>query len=207
LNTLAQSKNMVFSDTQLSNQQYLPAFTLHSGEVVQLVAAKTDQDDLIEAWLTAKNGEKNQLQGLGKEVGFVLNGLGLIANLTIKENIMLPLLYHQRKHKVATKTKLAALVKTLGLEDIMHEQAGLRSARLNSEVSLCRCVLQQAEFVIMQQPQSSMSKNEAVAFTERMLKVVEELGAGVVYMTASANDCGGLKANHQINLQLQERVS
>jgi len=196
---------MVFLDTQLSNQRHLPAFTLHAGEVIQLVAAKADQDDLIAAWLTAKGSK--QMQGLGKDVGFVLNGLGLVANLSLKENIMLPLLYHQTKHKKAAKQKLAELVQTLGMEDMMHEQAGLRSARLNSEVSLCRCVLQQAKFIIMQQPQSSMSKNEAVAFTERMLKVVEELGAGVVYMTASANDCGGLKANHQINLQLQERVS
>ncbi|MDX8382401.1 MAG: hypothetical protein R8M14_09865 [Ghiorsea sp.] len=199
-----QPKTMVFSATQLSNQWRLPAFTLHAGEVIQLVATKADQDDLIAAWLTAKGS--NQMQGLGKEVGFVLNGLGLVANLSLKENIMLPLLYHQIKHKKAAKQKLAELVQTLEMEDMMHEQAGLRSARLNSEVSLCRCVLQQAEFIIMQQPQSSMSKNEAVAFTERMLKVVEDLGAGVVYMTASANDCGGLKANHQINLQLQERV-
>jgi ABC-type lipoprotein export system ATPase subunit len=144
---------------------------------------------------------------VGKKVGFVLNGLGLLANLTIKENIMLPVLYHKTKHSADVMKRLAALVEETGLQDIMEERAGLRSARVNNEVSLCRCVLQEAAYVLMQQPQSSMSMKEAKQFTQLMLKVVGDLRAGVVYLTASADDCGGFTASNQINLKLQEKVS
>ncbi|MDX8387451.1 MAG: hypothetical protein R8M46_02810 [Ghiorsea sp.] len=207
MNKISLLKPMVFPAIELSNQCYMPAFTLHSGEVMQLVAPEDVQEELIAAWLIEQDGKQSRMQGLGKQVGFVLNGLGLVANLTIKENIMLPLLYHKTKQTDVAKTKLAALVEEIEIKDMMEEQAGLRSARVNSEVSLCRCVLQQAAYIIMQQPQSCMSKTEAKQFTERMLKVVRDLRAGVVYLTASGNDCGGLTANHQVNLKLQEKVS
>jgi len=194
---------MVFPSVTLSNQTHIPDIHLQRGEVIQLIVPDDIQEELVDLWLFPSE-KKKRLQGLGQDIGFVLNGRGILANLTIKENIMLPILYHRSEVVVKALNRIDALLDETQLKPLLEERAGLRSARVNNNVSLCRCALQQASYIVMQQPQSSMSKKEARQFTKLALQIASDLHAGVVYLTASEDDCGGLAANYQINISQQE---
>ncbi len=58
-----------------------------------------------------------QWRELRTEVGFVTHGAPLLSVLNALDNVMLPLLYHQRIHREQARVQALALLRELGFED------------------------------------------------------------------------------------------
>jgi len=184
--------------------------TLERGSNAQLVLSETHQNQLFKAWLNASHPQclqviqsQKMLKSLGYALGVVLSGRGLLANITIQENIMLPFLYHdQLQYTKQAQLQLEKVAQTLGLEDILGEQTGLRSPLIHGLVSLCRCVLQQASFIVMQQPCAKMSNQEKRQFREISKRVVTSLDAGLLYITDTVDDDGGFEFDKHLDIRI-----
>ncbi len=195
-------------ETALEQRCFLPAVTLAQGESLQLICPEYCQSLLLEFWFSERSnlsvraaGHKKRYKTFGHAVAVVLNGKALVANLTIRENIMLPFLYHyDSEMAIQAQSQLQRVAEMFGLSSILFERAGVRSPLVHGLVSLCRAVLQQAHFIVMQQPCASMDVQEAEAFSKLAKHAIKGLDAGMVYLTTSAEDQGGFSFAKQIGI-------
>ncbi len=204
--------HLYWSDTKLDEHSFIPSINLLCGEYVHVTCADYHQCTLLTSWFSKQNEKSlhvvkqgQQLRCIGGSVAVVLNGRALLANISIQENIMLPFLYHhdlQTLHDAQAQLKTVA--ETFGLDKILHEKAGLRSPLIHGLVSLSRAVLQQANFIILQQPFSSMDKQETATFAKLVKDVVKRLGVGMVYLAASAEDQADFEFKHHVFTQQYE---
>ncbi|MDX8383489.1 MAG: hypothetical protein R8M45_05370 [Ghiorsea sp.] len=200
---------MLLEKVHLNSNWAFPDMMLERGDKLQVTLSEDHQLHLLEQWFTKHQPEITQnnqsQQTFGHAVGMVLNGKGLVANITIEENIMLPFLYHNHAQEIdQAHLQLERVATTLGLHEKLGERAGLRSPLTHGLVSLCRCLLQQASFVVMQQPCASMSVKEAEYFRPLAKRVIESLDSGMIYLTTSADDTGSFTFSSSLNLTPRE---
>ena len=200
---------MLLEKVHLNSNWAFPDMVLERGDKLQVTLSEEHQLYLLEQWSTKHKPEITQnnkaKQTLGHAVGVVLNGKGLLANITLEENIMLPFLYHNPAHEVdQAHVQLERVASTLGLHEKLGERAGLRSPLTHGLVSLCRCLLQQASFVVMQQPCAGMSVKEAEYFRPLAKRAIESLDAGMIYLTTSVDDTGSFTFSSTLNLTPRE---
>jgi len=200
---------LVLEKVSLNSNWAFPDMVLERGDKVQVVLSEENQHRLLELWLheypPVVHQNKQTVQTLGHALGMVLNGRGLLANISIQENIMLPFLYHHNAQDTEqAHLQLEHVASTFGLHDKLGEQTGLRSPLTHGLVSLCRCVLQQASFVVMQQPCASMSLSEEEYFRPLAKRVIESLDAGVIYLTTSVEDTADFSFSSTLDLTPRE---
>ena len=123
------------------------------------------------------------------QVGSMVRHRGLMANLSIRENLLLPFACvdcdgvledaHARVDEVAA---------FLGLEEQLDKQAGERSVYTHALVSLGCCMLKRVSVIVAQEVHVGMPPARLQLFRERFWQVVDSLDAGVLYLTSAADD-------------------
>jgi hypothetical protein len=133
-------------------------------------------------------------------IGSMIRHRGLMANLSLRENLLLPFLYCGDEGRLQdAKERLNDVAAFLGLEGL-DMQAGARSNYTHALVSLGRCMLQQPDVIIAQEVHVGMSPDRLKAFAVKASEALEMLGSGVLYLSASEHEGSGLKfaRSHEI---------
>lgn len=129
-----------------------------------------------------------------QHVAFVLRHKGLMANLSMRENLMLPFACEADQQKVAmAKEKLPQVAEFLGLEKQLERQAGERSPYTHALVSLGHCLLKQASFMVVQEVDFGLSSERLQLFRDKLLQVIQGLQPGILYLSASNENPFGLQ--------------
>lgn len=137
-------------------------------------------------WLES-GGERYPAGSLGfcQRVGSMIRQRGLMANLSIRENLLLPFLYDSdERHLTEAKERLDEVAEFLGL-DALDTQAGHRSSYTHALVSLGHCLLKQPDIIVAQEVHVGMSPERLASFAEKARSAVEMLDAGVLYLTST----------------------
>jgi len=128
-----------------------------------------------------------------RHVGSILHHRGVIANLSLKENLLLPFLYEGDADAIErAEDRLSEVAAFLGLASRLHEQAGERSAFTHGIVSLGRCLLWRPDIVVAQDVHCGMPPHRLQRFQSLFARAMEELGAGLLYLSTSEHDGTGL---------------
>ncbi|MDX8402622.1 MAG: hypothetical protein R8K47_08325 [Mariprofundaceae bacterium] len=125
-------------------------------------------------------------EGFFRVVGSLLRGRGLLANLTLRENLLLPFLYdtdHERLEHAAAR--LAGVADWLGVTARLEVQAGEATPFLHALASLGRCMLAGVGVIIAQEAHVGMAPEFQARFRDLTLEAVRRLDAGVLYLTSS----------------------
>ncbi|MDI6745072.1 MAG: ATP-binding cassette domain-containing protein [Thermodesulfovibrionales bacterium] len=88
-----------------------------------------------------------ELNGYRKRIGIVLNNGGLISNLKVRENIMLPLSYHSSSHYDADE-KMTTILDKIGYDDDVAALPGPLPAYQKRLAGFARAVLMEPDLVI-----------------------------------------------------------
>jgi len=134
-------------------------------------------------------------------VGSMIRHRGLMANLSLRENLLLPFLYcgdEDRLHRA--KKRVDEVAEFVGLERL-EQQAGERSSFTHALLSLGHCMLQQPDVIVAQEVHVGMSPDRAQTFREKAKAALELLGSGVLYLSGSEHEGSGLKfaRTHEIS--------
>ena len=133
-------------------------------------------------------------------VGSMIRHRGLMANISIRENLLLPFLYCGDEEKLqSAKSRVDEVAEFLGLEGL-DTQAGERSGYTHALVSLGHCVLQEPDVIVAQEVHVGMSPDRLKKFAVKAREALEKLGSGVLYLSGSEHEGSGLKfiRTHQI---------
>jgi len=128
-----------------------------------------------------------------QRVGSMIRQRGLMANLSIRENLLLPFLYCDDEERLQdARERLDEVVAFLGLEEL-DAQAGHRSSYTHALVSLGHCLLQKPDIIVAQEVHVGMSPERLAIFAEKGRKALEMLGSGVLYLTSSEYEGSGFQ--------------
>ncbi len=188
---------------------HLPAACVDEGVRVRLVLPRRSQYAWLEAlfppgeaqaperWRLWLEEDSASFQAGSEEfrrrVGSVLQHRGVMANLSLRENLLLPFLYDGDAMRLkAAEERLDEVADLLGLSDRLHEQAGERSAYTHGIVSLGRCLLQRPRIVVAQDVHCGMPPDRLQRFRTLFAQTLDALGAGLLYLSTSGHDGTGL---------------
>ncbi|MCF7820927.1 MAG: hypothetical protein K9M17_00635 [Mariprofundaceae bacterium] len=126
-------------------------------------------------------------------VGSMIRHRGLMANLSIRENLLLPFLYCGDEGRLQNaRNRVDEVAELVGLERL-EEQAGERSSFTHALLSLGHCLLQEPDVIVAQEVHVGMAPDRLQLFREKARVALEELGSGVLYLSASEHEGSGLK--------------
>lgn len=145
-------------------------------------------------WIDSDAGELScASDGFTRKVGCVLHQRSMLANLSLRENILLPFLYRGPESELQrAEGELPGIAERLDIKARLDEQAGERSAYMHGVVALARAWLLRPDFIVAQDPHSGMQPHREALFRRHFCELIEALQAGVLYLTASQQDVSGL---------------
>ena len=203
------SDTLEWNDLRLG-QSVVPASHVSLGEHVRLVIDYKNQVQFMHnlfspcsapaaapwpMWL--KSGGKRYdagTQGFMTRIGSVIRHHGLVANLSLRENLLLPFLYQGDQPRLERAMKeIDEVAEWLGITSSLDQQAGERITYTHALISLGRCLLLRPAIIVAQEAHMGMNPEHLERFRELSFAALESLGSGLLYLTASLNEGSGLK--------------
>ncbi|MCC8131783.1 MAG: ABC transporter ATP-binding protein [Ruminococcus sp.] len=135
----------------------------------------------------------NQLARIrNKEIGIVLQNFGLIPNMSVYDNIRVPVCLGGKYNKNATDERIAWLLKSLQIEDKRDADISELSGGQQQRTAIARALVNQPKIILADEPTGALDKTTA----NDIMDVFGELnkqGITIVIVThdnATAQKCG-----------------
>lgn len=181
----------------------IPAGCVQHGQMQRLVMPRRYQLD----WVCQMTGESDCMwldtglqkltgssEAFARRVACVMQQRGALANLSLRENIMLPFLYAGREDEIRRCSEaLPGIASRLDIAGKLDEQAGERSGYMHGLIALGRTMLMRPDFIVVQDVHAGMPPHRQERFRELFCEMLDDLGAGVLYLSASGQDGSGLE--------------
>jgi len=125
--------------------------------------------------------ESELAQVRGKKIGFIFQQFNLIPNLTVKENVMLPMLFQDIDEEIRME-KAEELLKLVKLEDRMEHYPNQISGGEQQRVAIARALGNDPEVILADEPTGNLDTKTG----EEVLKFLDKLnneGKTIVMIT------------------------
>jgi ABC-type multidrug transport system ATPase subunit len=167
--------------------------------------APGDEPGAWQVWLETGQGKfRSDTPAFHARVGIMIRRRGLLANLSLRENLLLPFLYHGDAARIArAEQEVEAVADFLGLWDVLDEQAGERSNYTHALLSLGRCMLMHPAIIVAQEIHVGMSPERQMHFRDLAIEALQQLGSGLLYLTSTEHEGSGVHFDRTLVLQAQ----
>ncbi|MDQ6967404.1 MAG: hypothetical protein Q9M14_01800 [Mariprofundaceae bacterium] len=135
-------------------------------------------------------------------IGSMIRRRGLLANLSIRENLLLPFLYAEDSARLQrAEDEVGSVAEFLGIDSLLYEQAGERSAYTHALVSLGHCLLKRPDVIVAQEVHVGMPPERLQIFRDKVKEAMQQLEAGVLYLTSTIHEGSGLKFSRTYEIE------
>ena len=128
--------------------------------------------------------EKQMSNFRRRDIGFVFQFYNLVQNLTVEENIMLPVIMDGRKEK-DYKERLEMILKTIGLEEKRKALPNKLSGGQQQRVSIARAIILNPSIILADEPIGNLDSRSGKMVMELLKKINEEEKITIVQVTHS----------------------
>ena len=128
--------------------------------------------------------EKQMSNFRRKDIGFVFQFYNLVQNLTVEENIMLPVIMDGRKEK-DYKERLEMILKTIGLEEKRKALPNKLSGGQQQRVSIARAIILNPSIILADEPIGNLDSRSGKTVMELLKKINEDEKITIVQVTHS----------------------
>ena len=132
----------------------------------------------------SKLKEKEMAKLRRKDIGFVFQFYNLVQNLTVEENIMLPVVMNGEKES-NYKERLDYILKTIGLEDKRKSLPKELSGGQQQRVSIARAVILNPSIIFADEPIGNLDSKSGKEVMELFKKINEEEHITILQVTHS----------------------
>ncbi|XZE18377.1 ABC transporter ATP-binding protein [Pirellulaceae bacterium SH449] len=179
----------------------IPTLTIPDGDSVALIgpsgSGKSTLLNLIAGTIACQQGEievnevrVDRLTDSAKrrfrvrDIGFVFQELELIEHLTIRENILLPLLINRSAHAAGDyNAKCETLATQVGLSDKLNRRPKQLSTGEKQRVALCRALVTSPKLILADEPTGSLDPHTTRVILDLLLAQSKETGATLLVVT------------------------
>lgn len=142
--------------------------------------------------------EKQLAELRRKKIGFVFQFYNLVQNLSVEENILLPVIMDGKKEK-DYREKLDELLKIIGLYDKKKSLPSQLSGGQQQRVSIARAVIMSPDLVLADEPIGNLDSQSGEEIMKLFKKINEEENITIVQVTHSKESAA--YGNRVINLK------
>ena len=147
--------------------------------------------------------EKQRSEIRKKHIGFVFQNFNLIDELTVFENIELPLIYNNVPRK-QRKRRVEEIVERIGISNRSNHFPQQLSGGQQQRVAVSRALILKPDLILADEPTGNLDSSNGNEVME-LLCELNERGTTIVMVTHSAHDAS--YSNRMINLLDGEVVS
>ena len=117
-----------------------------------------------------------------QNLGFVFQDFNLMDSLSVKENIMLPVLLDKKEQKECEE-KAEALEKQFGIEHLQEKNPYELSGGERQRVAICRALINDPSIIFADEPTGNLDSKSGKVVAEEFRKINEELGKTLLMVT------------------------
>ncbi|MDD2213170.1 MAG: ABC transporter ATP-binding protein [Oscillospiraceae bacterium] len=148
----------------------------------------------------------------GQVIGYLFQEFELLDNLTVRENILLPLLLHHRPRAEA-ETSLSIVSGWMGLEDLLEQFPVQLSGGQKQRTAAARALISQPSLVLADEPTGQLDSVNARQLMDRLALIHESEHKTLIMVThdsAAASFCSRIlfiqdgQLYHELRRQPQE---
>jgi putative ABC transport system ATP-binding protein len=158
----------------------------------------TSGNILIDEKLIADMGDKQESLLRRQNIGFVFQFYNLIPNMTVEENIMLPILLDGKKAK-NYKEKLDEIVKIVGLQDRKHHTPRELSGGQQQKTAIARALINDPDIILADEPIGNLDSKTGSEIMELFQRVNSMKDKTIIQVTHSLESAA--YGNRIINLK------
>jgi len=173
--------------------------------LIGLLDTPTAGHIMIDGVNTTELSEKQRTQLRNQKIGFVFQFFNLIPELTVIENVMLPMLVRGTPSDKA-KRESAELLKIVGLADKMHAGATQLSGGQMQRVAVARGLSNQPAIFLADEPSGNLDSKNAQEIFSLMHELNEKNNQTFVLVTHAPDLVGEVDKTIRIKDGLIERV-
>ncbi|MES2801884.1 MAG: ABC transporter ATP-binding protein [Bdellovibrionota bacterium] len=175
----------------------IPHLTITKNEAIFLFgpsgSGKTTLLEILAGVITGQKGEveilgqKTQLMSLSERdrfrsnhIGYIFQQFNLIPYLTVKENILLPFTFSEKKLNSALYEKI---VSALGLAEYADQLASKLSVGQQQRVAAARALVIEPEIILADEPTSALDSDHREKFLEILFTLVKDQGSTLIFVS------------------------
>lgn len=166
----------------------------------------TFQGDYLLEGKNIRNLTDDQLSNIrNKKMGFVFQNFNLIKNLSVKENIVLPMLY-QRASKKQCEERVLTLLKRVDLLSKINKYPSELSGGQQQRISIIRALVNNPDIIIADEPTGALDSHTSKDIMN-IFKELNKEGITVIIITHDINVAK--EANRMVKIfdgELKEEV-
>lgn len=129
-----------------------------------------------------------------KEIGFIFQDFYLMDSLTVRENIMLPMILDKGEPEVMKK-KAEQYAELFGIQHLLEKNPYELSGGEKQRVAICRALMNDPDLILADEPTGNLDSKAGKIVVDTMEKINQELGKTIVMVTHDpqmASHCGRL---------------
>ena len=130
---------------------------------------------------TGKLPERKKAALRNGSIGFVMQDYGLIPSLSAYKNVEIPLLI-AGKGGAEVREKVREALKSVGLEEKIHERAGRLSGGQQQRVAIARSIVMDAKLILADEPTGALDSETSLSIMD-LLCGLNEKGTTVIVAT------------------------
>lgn len=142
--------------------------------------------------------EKDMAKLRRKDIGFVFQFYNLVQNLTVEENIMLPVVMDGKREK-DYKERLDKILKVIGLEDKRKNLPNELSGGQQQRVSIARAIILSPKLLLADEPIGNLDSKSGEEIMKLFKKINKDEKITILQVTHSAE--AAKYGNRLINLK------
>ncbi|MGL5649872.1 MAG: ABC transporter ATP-binding protein [Clostridium sp.] len=119
-----------------------------------------------------------------KNISFILQNFSLIKDLTVKENIYLPLEY--RKKTKINDTDIIKITKDLNINSLLKKKVKLLSGGQQQRVAIARALIQETDIILADEPTGSLDETNSKIIMNILTELNKE-GKTIIIVTHDKN--------------------
>lgn len=125
-------------------------------------------------------GEKKQAQLRGREIGFIFQEFHLIPDLTVKQNILLPIEINKIHIE---ENELVQLCEKLDLLHLIHKKVRLLSGGEKQRVAIVRALLKKPKLLFADEPTGNLDADNTNVILQILQSLISEQQLTIVVVT------------------------
>lgn len=134
-----------------------------------------------------------------EQIGIILRQRGAMANLSLRENLLLPFLYSTEPQTLLQAEKsLPEVAAFLDITNDLDRQAGECSPCTHRLISLGRCLLQRPAVIVAQDIHTGIAFEHLPRFRSLFVEALRKLQCGLLYLSASEQEDWDIDFDHSL---------
>jgi ABC-type lipoprotein export system ATPase subunit len=117
-----------------------------------------------------------------RRLGMVFQDFNLIESLSVKENVLLPMIL-EKKTAEEQEEQSERILKILGIEDIQAKNITEISGGQKQRVAICRALINQPAVILADEPTGNLDTKSTKEVMKYLVQINQELGTSMIIVT------------------------